>query len=408
MTKIKRLLALGLALALGVSLFAGCSKSGDGSSSSGASSSAVEVQPMDLTGVTDPYLATAGLAGDTVVAKVGDYEITADSLIYWLNYNISYTLQQYSAYGMTELPWDSDAGGVTMEQSMLYTSLQLAAYYRLLPEIGAGEGLAIPQDTQDAIAAELQLIRDDLGSEELTEHYFWMQMMTSDLYQEMCRAGEMNALLQQKYYGEGSEGYPTDAEVLAFAKDRMGIYRVKHILLSNKNVETQEALDEAAVAQKKAQADDLLAQLRAAEDPIALFDQLMNEHSEDPGLAAHPDGYEAYKGQMVPEFEEASLALEDGQISEVVESDHGYHIILRLPLDPADYRAEMVSRLMEEKSVQWLEDYGIETLEPYEQIDPSNFRALADQLQLGAYQEIQAVVDAKNADAASSAAGSEG
>ena len=80
----KRLLSAALALTLGASLLTGCSKGADGSgsqSSSGDSSS--DVQAMDLTDVTDPYLATAGIAGDTVVGTVGDYEVTADSLLYW-------------------------------------------------------------------------------------------------------------------------------------------------------------------------------------------------------------------------------------------------------------------------------------------------------------------------------------
>ena len=100
MTMLKRTLAFGLALALGASLLSGCSKgdsassSADTSSSSSSSSadSSTQVEPMDLTGVTDPYLATAGLSGDTVVATVGDHEITAANLLYWLNYNITYTL----------------------------------------------------------------------------------------------------------------------------------------------------------------------------------------------------------------------------------------------------------------------------------------------------------------------------
>ena len=66
----KRLLSAALALTLGASLLTGCSKGADGSgsqSSSGDSSS--DVQAMDLTDVTDPYLATAGVAGDTVVGN---------------------------------------------------------------------------------------------------------------------------------------------------------------------------------------------------------------------------------------------------------------------------------------------------------------------------------------------------
>ena len=63
-----------------------------------------------------------------------------------------------------------------------------------------------------------------------------------------------------------------------------------------------EALDDAVVAEKKALAEDLLSQLQAAEDKEALFDQLMEEHSEDTdaaGAVNSPDGYTTVKGQMV-------------------------------------------------------------------------------------------------------------
>ena len=63
--------------------------------------------------------------------------------------------------------------------------------------------------------------------------------------------------------------------------DEQGIYRAKHILLLTVDMDTREPLDEETIAKKKETAAQLLDQLRAAEDPIALFDQLMNEHSED-------------------------------------------------------------------------------------------------------------------------------
>lgn len=421
MNQMKRLLALALSLALSVTMFAGCSNqegssSSADASSSGSTSEVEEIQPMDLTGVTDIYLATAGISADTPVAKVGDYEITADSLLYWLNYNINYTLQQYSYMGVTEIPWDADANGKTAEQSLLDTALQLAAYYRILPEMGAQEGLSVSQTTQDAIQAEMGLIQEELGSEDLLRSYFWMQMMTPELYQEMCAAGDYNTMLLETYFGEGSEGYPTDAEVLAFAEEELGYYRAKHILLLTKDMNEQVTnedgtvgyapLDEETVAAKKALADDLYAQLEGASDPITLFDSLMNEHSEDSGLAAYPDGYTAYKGQMVPEFEETALALQDGEISQVVESDYGYHIILRLPLDPADYRSTLASKRMEEKSNQWLEELGVTTLDAYNQIDPSDYWDKVNSLTLAAYNEVQAALEAKAAEEESASSSS--
>lgn len=424
MTKMRRLLSAALALALGASLLSGCSKKEDpsagGTSGSGSGASAQEVQPMDLTGITDPYLATAGLAGDTVVGTVGEYEITADNLLYWLSYNVAYTLQ---TYGLSEIEWDTDMGdsGLTAGQSMLDTALQMAAYYRLIPELGAKLGLSDDPDTVTGLAGDQKKIEEELGSAEAALHYFWMQMMTPELYQKLILAGEMNSQIQEHYYGEGSEGYPTDAEVAAYAQDELGYYRVKHILL--KTVDTSqpikdadgkatgafEKLDEETVAAQKAKAEDLLAQLKAAEDPVALFDTLMKEHSEDEGLVGSPDGYTTTRGQMVAPFEEASLALKDGEISGIVESPYGYHIILRLPLlDLTVFRDRIVAGKMEERSMAWLEEYGVQTNDSYDRIDPAAFWDKVRSLQKGAYDEVKAIVDAKEGTDAPAASGSQG
>ena len=410
MKTMKRLLASALALALGASLLAGCGSTGtDGSASSSAGSSSgssssqeSQVEAMDLSAVTDPCLATLGLSGDTVVATVGDYEVTADNLAYWLNNNIAYILQQYSMVGITDIDWDQElTDGVTQGQSILESSLRLAANYRLIPEIGAKEGLAVSQETKDAMEGDMTALREQLGDDQTYEHYFWMNLMTPELFQQLYLSAEMGNLLQEKYFGEGSEGYPTDAEVLTYAQEELGVYRAKHILLktvdTSKTVEKEdgttgyEPLDEAVIQEQRAKAEDLLAQLRASDDPVALFDTLMKENSEDEGLEANPEGYTTYKGQMVPAFEEAALKLKDGEISDIVESEYGYHIILRLPLDPADYRSELVAVKMEDQREKWLDEYGIQTTDAYEQVDPAAFWEKAMSLQMGAYEEIQAV-----------------
>ena len=184
MIMMKRILSLALALALGTMLLSGCSK-GDGaedSSTSGSSadtSAPSEVEPMDLTGVTDPYQATAGVPGNTVVAKVGDYEITAESLLYWLNYNIEYQLQQYAMFGLTDLPWDSETEDGTLADTLKNAALQIAAYYRLVPELCAEKGLSPDQEMLDQVAAFLDSAVQELGGQETMEHYFCCLLYTS-------------------------------------------------------------------------------------------------------------------------------------------------------------------------------------------------------------------------------------
>ena len=413
MMNMKRILALCLTLALGVGMMAGCSKKEEGAatstpaasstpSSSASTSTGTEekvIDPMDLSTVTDISLATTGLPGDTVVATVGGIPVTAKNLVYWLNYDISYTLQQYYyTFGVTELTWDAvDSEGVTTEESILESALQMAAYYAMVPEQAARDGVKLPDDIDELLAADKATIISQVGGEETATYYFWLNMMEEDLFEELYKGGLLVEGLLEHHFGEGSEGYPTDAEAAAYAEDVMGAYSAKHILLLTKNMEDGSALDDATIAQQKALADDLLAKLKASKDPVTLFDNLMNEYSEDSGLAANPNGYDAYKGQMVPEFENAALALKVGEFSEVVESDYGYHIILRLPLDLTEFRATYTSRKMQEKVDQWLEEYGTQTNEAYGKIDPEEFWNKANSLQKAAYDHVSAVMEAKQA-----------
>ena len=136
---------------------------------------------------------------------------------------------------------------------------------------------------------------------------------------------------------------------------------------------TRQPLDEATIAEKKAQAETLLAQLQASDDLAADFDALMHEHSEDTGLQGNPDGYVFTAGQMVTEFEDTTRSLEFGQMSGIVESPYGYHIILRL--DPNNemvhtkYRTEQLSQQLQT----WTDEADIVTSPELDALNPYLF-----------------------------------
>jgi parvulin-like peptidyl-prolyl isomerase len=80
-------------------------------------------------------------------------------------------------------------------------------------------------------------------------------------------------------------------------------------------------LDTKAARQK---AEDLLKRVRAGED----FAALAKEFSEDPGSRAQGGDLGWFsRGEMVKEFEDAAFALKEGEVSGIVESPFGYHII---------------------------------------------------------------------------------
>ncbi len=403
----KRFGALALCAALSLSLLAGC-KSGDpagsssdrSSSSSSGSSSQTEEPTLDLTGVTDPYLATAGVTGDTVVAQAGGVDITAAQ---WLQWAASYA-DQYAQYFGSDLPWDQDDGSGTMEDAIKEAALQMAQLYALLPGEAAREGVAVDDSQLAEDEASLDKMAEDLGGDEMAQHYLWQIPLTRQSYLDMRLSAMASGAIQEARYGENGTQRPTDAQVLAYATDELGIaYRVKHILLTTvdtskpltdedgKYTGEYEPLDEATVAEKRKLAEDILAQLEGSSDPVALFDDLMHQYSEDTGLSSNPDGYDAQEGQMVEPFEKASLALKEGEFSGIVESTFGYHIILRLPIIADNYRDDYVTYLMTQDNEKLLDSNSAATNEVYDSMDLKAFYENLTALRNTVAQELAAV-----------------
>ena len=411
MTHLKRLGALSLSLALTLTALSGCQNGASSSSSRGD-------DPMDLAPVPAPYLTTAGLSGNTVVARAGGAYITAGSLLYWMAYLVDSSIQDPSSM---DTVWELDMGnGQTFEQGILDAALNNAALYALLPIQAQAEGISVSPDLSQQVSNLMTSMETEAGSAELLDHSLWYNALTRDLYTTLFEVNDLNSQLQEKLYGEGSAGYPTDDQVRSFAEGQ-GYYRAKHILL--KTVDTNSPLtdedgnptgeyaplDEATVAEKKALAEDLLAQLQAAGDKEALFDQLMAQYSEDTasdGSLNGADGYVASPGQMVAPFEEAAQALSDGEVSGIVESVYGYHIILRLPLDPADFRSGYIAQQMTDLRQGWLDATPPETTEAFEEIDPAAFYDNLLSLRAAIEEEAAALQEASSSSSGSSSSGS--
>ena len=67
------------------------------------------------------------------------------------------------------------------------------------------------------------------------------------------------------------------------------------------------------------------------------FESQARIHSQDPGSASQGGKITASRGMMVPQFEAAAFSLKEGEISNVIESDYGYHIIQLLSRKGDDY-----------------------------------------------------------------------
>ncbi len=119
-------------------------------------------------------------------------------------------------------------------------------------------------------------------------------------------------------------------------------------------------------SRSESEALDLSLELRKQLDAGADFADLAREHSEDPGSA--DDGGNlgiVEKGVMVPEFEEGLFDLSEGQISQPVRTEFGYHLIklnaIERPQPPSFEQAR--ERLAEEQRLQRAEALFVEQTE---------------------------------------------
>jgi len=113
----------------------------------------------------------------------------------------------------------------------------------------------------------------------------------------------------RKYYTENEKRYSTPEE-----------RRASHIL-----IKADKSAPAAERAKAKAKAEALLAELK--KNPAA-FAELARKNSDDPGSAEHGGDLDFFgRGAMVKPFEDAAFSLKPGQISGIVESDFGYHVI---------------------------------------------------------------------------------
>ncbi len=107
---------------------------------------------------------------------------------------------------------------------------------------------------------------------------------------------------------------------------------VRHILLMTIDPATHTPLPTNSVAAKRKQIDDILKQIRDGGD----FAALAQKYSEDTTTKDNGGELPEFsRGQMVPEFEAAAFSLTNNQVSDVVTTQYGYHIIKLIDKTPA-------------------------------------------------------------------------
>ena len=150
-----------------------------------------------------------------------------------------------------------------------------------------------------------------------------------------------------------------------------GLIKTAHILLRL----DQKATDAQRTAARQ-RIDSIYNALKQGADFATLAQQL----SQDPGSARQGGELPfVYRGQLIKEYEDAAFALKDGEMSPVVESPYGYHIILmkeHKQFEPFEFHKESILKFMEQRNIR--EQLAVQVLDSL--VKKSEGKVTAEQL----------------------------
>ena len=338
MKKVNKLISVCLVLAMATVMFAGCSKG-----------KATEDKDTET----------------KVVATInGEHNINLGEVNLYLR-QLEY--QYEMSYGLDI--WDQQVeDGKTVVDMAIESALTSVKKGNIIALVAKEKGIELSEEnikdiekTADEFIKqyEEQYGKDGLEKDNITldtvkkvleQNYLYNALLEQELKDYEVNEEELKALLDQspEYKGLQENGYDY------YAKD----VRVRHILLKTVD-DANQPLPEDKKAEVKTKAEEVLAKVKAGED----FEALVKEYSEDPGSKDKGGEYTFNKGSnFAPEFTEASFSMEPGDVSELVETSFGYHIIkLEEIIEPTEERIQLLK-----DGEQKIKDEGIKYLKVQE------------------------------------------
>ena len=304
---------------------------------------------------------------ETVLTVNGD-AVTADEYSGYMLYNMQYYASMYAQMGLTDL-WSNEDMAKSLGASMPEAAEQQAIYARVVMQKFNELGLKLSYNEQKEMASvrrnSIANTSKDAYLNQIAQFGFSDQTYQNFMYISQCYQA-----LNEYYFGENGVNTPSDEDIQKYYEDNY--ITAKHILITTVDPASGETKRTDEEAKKEAQS--ILDRINAGED----FDTLMNQYSEDTGLSNNPNGYTFTEGQMVTEFYDGAKALAEDEVSELVKSSYGYHIIKRVKLDDSqldNFKSDIVSAIsgsMDELLQQWIDEAQVETTDLYSSITYEN------------------------------------
>ncbi len=352
MNRFLKTIAILAAVMMAFTAFTACGDKTDDSNVSGDGQSqnqSADNDSGDSDGQTDsstavePTLTINGekidISDNPVIFTVGGIDIRFDEYRYMYLYYLNYYA---TVNGITSDMWEDNEENFDVLKEQIKYDLIEENFGNI---VAKKYGISLTDEDYEAVDEYLAEEHAQFDSEEAFQDALNASGIKEELLKQLITSGVMSERVYNDVYaGENPIITHTDDEIRAALKQ--DYVRVYHLLISNDHLLGSEgyetATESALIAGAEEFAKEKLAEIKAGADIYELAQSI----GDDQGMLENTDGYLFTYGQMVEPFEEAAFALEVGEVSDVVQTDYGFHIIQRLEQD--DYIEENFDTVKEQ------------------------------------------------------------
>lgn len=292
-----------------------------------------------------------------VVMKLGGYNVAYDFYRFMFNNSIDFFDNGDDSY------WTQEGNDVTKVKDYVLESL--TETYGMF---ALADKYEITLSEADLLEVETELknakngMTNDEFKKELASAY-----LTEELYTFLLKTQKLEYLVYSHITNEGSGIIKIDDATLE-NEIETNFARASHILFTFNNESEKQS--------QKELAEQVLDRLKNGED----FETLKEEYSDDTDLKGNKDGYYFTHGEFKNAFEYAAFELNEGEISDVVTTNVGFHIVKRLPIEDEyvnknfeQLRQQCITAKYYELLEESCKDFKAEYTEEYKEIKLDTF-----------------------------------
>lgn len=265
------------------------------------------------------YYKATGIHPDAQLMEINGQEVTAEEYLYWLSYVCEYL--NATAGGQLDLTAQIDEKTTFGEYAKL-DALNTVKLYAVTRAWAEENGIALTEEDEAALEAQRQQYVAYYGGEEAYLQQLELLGITAEMLHSIEATPYLYVHLHDAFVAPDGALYPGDEALAQYGSDK-GYLTARLLYFATTG------MDDAGKADVRAKAESYAEKMQQAENKNTTFAELEKEL----GLETNGDGLTFRKETSDPAVCSAVEAMEEGQVSGVIEGTNGYYVALRMPLN---------------------------------------------------------------------------